>query len=988
MRFIADLHIHSKYSRATSRDLDLEHLSRWAQLKGITVVGTGDFTHPGWFAELREKLVPAEDGLFRLRDDLAAAIEPEVPAACRRPVRFLLQVEISNIYKKGDRVRKVHNLVYMPDFDAAERFRRALARIGNLDSDGRPILGLDSRDLLEITLSVSERAYLIPAHIWTPWFSALGARSGFDSIEECFGDLAEHIFAVETGLSSDPPMNWRLSGLDRYTLVSNSDAHSPGKLGREAVVFDTELSYDGIRDALRSGRAPEFLGTVEFFPEEGKYHYDGHRACGVRLAPEEAEALEGRCPVCGRSVTRGVLSRVEELADRPAGARPDRAAPYRSLIPLPEVLAEVRGVGVGARAVERDYARLLGRLGSELEVLEAVPLEDIERQGGPLVAEAVRRVRAGEVRIAAGYDGEYGTIRLFEPGERERFGGQTGISLAGAEVDLFGGAVDSGAGGGKAKRREASRRRASEPVARVVEAAAPYGSTDGLDPDQRRAVEAGPGPLLVLAGPGTGKTRVLTHRIAHIVERLGVAPERVLAVTFTNRAAGEMAERLAALLGAGTAERVAVRTFHGFGLEVLGAEIGRLGRAPDFEVFDEEAAQRVLTEATGVKGAEARRLADAIARAKERLLAPEEVGDPELAERYRAYQAALEAAGGVDYDDLIRLTVAVFRTAPDVLERWRARVEWLLIDEYQDVSGAQYELVRLLAPPEAGSGRGPNLTAVGDPDQAIYGFRGADPRYVRRFTEDYPTATVVRLRQNYRSTSTILRAARQVVTGGRDDTEEVLRARGRPAGEPIVVYEAPTEAAEAETIVHAIERMVGGTSLFSLDSGRVESDAAARCNGFGEVAVLYRTHAQARALEEAFARSGIPYQRVSTPPDESEPFDPRAERVALMTLHAAKGLEFPVVFIAGCEEGLLPYQPPGDAKEVDEGEERRLFYVGLTRAQRRLILTRARRRVLYGQYREPGPSPFLGAIDPALLAVERWSPPRRERDQQLQLFGE
>src|SRR6266498_858472 len=303
MRFHVDLHVHSKYSRATSRDLDLEHLAYWACRKGIGVVATGDFTHPAWRAEIKEKLVPAEPGLFRLRPDLEAGVTQQLPAACQTIPRFMLSVEISTIYKKGDRTRKIHHLIYAPDFDTADRISASLGRIGNINSDGRPILGLDSRHLLEITLESHPDAYLVPAHIWTPWFAVLGSQSGFESIVECYGDLSDQIFAVETGLSSDPPMNWRLSMLDRYRLVSNSDAHSPARLGREATTLDTALDYFAIRDAFRNGEG--YVGTVEFFPEEGKYHLDGHRKCGVRLTPEETKAQGGRCPVCGQPVTVG-----------------------------------------------------------------------------------------------------------------------------------------------------------------------------------------------------------------------------------------------------------------------------------------------------------------------------------------------------------------------------------------------------------------------------------------------------------------------------------------------------------------------------------------------------------------------------------------------------------------------------------------------------------------------------------------------------------
>ncbi|MCC6209352.1 MAG: DNA helicase UvrD, partial [Gammaproteobacteria bacterium] len=419
MEFHADLHIHSKYSRATSRDLDLEHLAWWAARKGIAVVGTGDCVHPAWLAEMKDKLQPAGDGLFSLRPEIQTELWKTLPPSCRTPVRFMLSVEISTIYKKTDRTRKIHHLIYVPDFAAADRLAASLARIGNIASDGRPILGLDSRDLLEVALESGPDSFLVPAHIWTPWFAALGSQSGFDSIHECYGDLCDHVFAVETGLSSDPAMNWRVSSLDRYRLISNSDAHSPGKLGREATRFSSEPSFFAIRHALETGGG--YVGTVEFFPEEGKYHLDGHRNCGVRLDPSETIAHEGRCPVCGNRVTVGVAHRVEMLADRKEAAPvpPPTAGAVTNLVPLPEILSEIVGSGVASQGVVRAYDRTTAALGADFTVLEDAPVEDIARVN-PLLGEAVNRLRAGTVIRQAGYDGEYGVIRLFEEGELDR----------------------------------------------------------------------------------------------------------------------------------------------------------------------------------------------------------------------------------------------------------------------------------------------------------------------------------------------------------------------------------------------------------------------------------------------------------------------------------------------------------------------------------------------------------------------------------------
>lgn len=426
MKFIADLHIHSPYSRSTSKAMTLENLYRWAQFKGITLLGTGDFTHPAWFAEIEKKLDPAEPGLFQLKAEYRQ--DQGIPKSCRGDVRFILSAEVSCIYSRDGQTRKVHNVLMAEDLASAKRINDALSAIGNLRSDGRPILGLDSRDLLQITLDASSENLLIPAHAWTPHFSVLGAFSRFSSIEECYGDLSSEILAVETGLSSDPPMNWRLSHLDRFTLVSNSDAHSLPKLMREANIFNTDLSYGAVRQALRADRNHNtFLGTVEFFPEEGKYHYDGHRACGLRTTPEETQKTQGLCPSCGRKLVIGVLHRVEELSNRGPDIRRLNAKPYTSLIPLQEILSEILNVGVGSKRVQREYERTLSILGNEFTVLTLATIAEIEDALSPELAEAIRRVRNGKVHIAPGYDGEYGKTEIFNQEERQRLSAQMGL---------------------------------------------------------------------------------------------------------------------------------------------------------------------------------------------------------------------------------------------------------------------------------------------------------------------------------------------------------------------------------------------------------------------------------------------------------------------------------------------------------------------------------------------------------------------------------
>jgi uncharacterized protein (TIGR00375 family) len=420
MSFIGDLHVHSKYSRATSKEMAPESIWKWAQLKGITVIGTGDFTHPQWLKELQEKLVPAGNGLFTLKSDLHS---DDVPDSCASDVFFMLSAEISCIYKKNDRTRKVHSLIFVPDFADAAKINIALAKIGNIHSDGRPILGLDARELLRIVKDISADALFVPAHAWTPHFSVFGAASGFDSLEECFDDLTPHIHAIETGLSSDPSMNRRLSALDNITLISNSDAHSPAKIGREANIFDTDISYNSIMEAIKTGR--KFPGTIEFFPEEGKYHYDGHRACNVSLSPKETITHNYLCPVCGKKMTVGVMHRVEKLADREDASEPERKTDFHSIIPLPEIISETLNVGVNSKTVHNAYMNLLGKLGNEFEILMHSSLDDIETAGSPLLREALSRMRTGDIHIAPGYDGEFGKIRIFEEVERKEIKGQT-----------------------------------------------------------------------------------------------------------------------------------------------------------------------------------------------------------------------------------------------------------------------------------------------------------------------------------------------------------------------------------------------------------------------------------------------------------------------------------------------------------------------------------------------------------------------------------
>lgn len=403
MEFIADFHIHSKYSRATSRDMDVKHLVQWAKLKGITLMGTGDFTHHLWLEELKHALEDCGNGLFKYAG-----------------VYFMLTAEISSIYSKRGKGYRIHNLIFAPSFEVVDKINNALFRRGaNLSSDGRPIIGLDAAELARMVFDIDENCMIVPGHIWTPWFSLFGSMSGFDKIEDCFEEQTSKIFALETGLSSDPAMNWRLSALDRFTLISNSDSHSPQKIGREANVFNCELNYKTIREVLKTKDKMRFLSTIEFFPEEGKYHFDGHRLCGVRWSPQETKQYNGKCLKCGKPVTVGVVNRVEKLADRPEGFKPQNAIPFKNLIPFIEIIAEARGVGKASVNVERDYLGYLAKLGTEFNILLKASKEELLKSLPPRVVDGILRVRAGKINIQAGFDGEYGTISIFDDNKQQ-----------------------------------------------------------------------------------------------------------------------------------------------------------------------------------------------------------------------------------------------------------------------------------------------------------------------------------------------------------------------------------------------------------------------------------------------------------------------------------------------------------------------------------------------------------------------------------------
>ncbi|HDQ39487.1 MAG TPA: DNA helicase UvrD [Desulfonatronum sp.] len=1006
--FRADLHIHSRHSRATSRSLTPEHLAAWAQIKGLDVVATGDFTHPGWLSELEDALEQDETGLLTLKHPQPAAVE--IPWLQKSPpqgrVRFMLSAEISTIYKRAGKVRKVHHLVYVPGLEQARALNTKLAQIGNLSSDGRPILGLDSRHLLEMVLLTDPLAFLVPAHIWTPWFSLFGSKSGFDSIEECYGDLASEIFALETGLSSDPDMNWMWSALDRCRLISNSDAHSGEKLAREANLFSGEPSFEGIYRALRGqGLSHKFLGTVEFFPEEGKYHLDGHRKCGVVLDPQESIAKKNICPVCGQPLTLGVLHRVLELADRDQPQKPLHSPGFLSLVPLTELLAEIVGTGPGTKKVRQEYARILAAFGPELAVLGDVPVDVLE-SSHPLLAEALRRMRQGQIVRQPGYDGHYGKISMFSSRELDELRHGRLFYVPGHGPECI-----------------------KHKSARILEQspALPESTQEAqhltFNQEQIQALQAGPHPVLVLAGPGTGKTRTLMGRIVHLLKR-GDHPRRLLVVTFTRRAANELRDRLLYIQGENEALPHA-DTLHAMAYEFW---MRTQGEAP--VLLSEDAARRVFSVANpSLSTAKMKSLWTDLSRARETRNLPEELS--EYAQKFSRQKQNWNLA---DYTDLLEFWLE--QTSGGHFPQPYTHV---LVDEAQDLSPLQWELLKALTP-----GKGNGFWAIGDPKQSIYGFRGALQGLSEQLQAQWDNLEIIPLRVNYRSTQNLINVAASLFP------EDPLPQANSVQEGRISLFQASTSGREAAWIGEQIRGLLGGTAHWQADQGlRGEL-------GPGDIAVLVRMKPLIPQILQTLHRMGLPSCAPEAEPFWKEPriaillqaassllglgpdkdvsglhcpehilvqgpvglagylqdvppFDrlfwqsreylqlkeayakhkgwtgllswihfqselelvrQRSEKIQIMTIHASKGLEFEAVFLPALEDGLLPMagleilgnQSMAMDSKTDEAEERRLFYVGMTRAKRLLFLSHAEKRVLFGRNLRLKPSRFLQGL--------------------------
>ena len=851
MKFIGDFHIHSHYSVATSKELRPDFLDYWARLKGIKVLGTGDFTHPGWLKELKEQLEPAEEGLYQLKPEN----RKEISVPTEGDTRFILTAEISNIYKKKGQVRKVHNIVFAPSFHVVEGIQNKLVSHGfNIGSDGRPIIGMDSRDLLELCLDASDDIFFVPAHIWTPWFSVLGSKSGFDSVIECFEDLSVYISAVEMGLSSDPPMNWMCSFLDEYTLIANSDAHSPEKLGRNANILDADLSYKGIINSIKSGNPENFLGTINLFPQEGKYHFDGHRKCGIRWSPLDTLKHDETCPVCGKKTTVGVMNRVAQLADRDHILERPNRHPYFNLIPLKEILSEMEGVSSNSNKVDQRYRQLLNKAGSEFNIILNFDFDHVKTIGGEMLAEAVRRVRNREVYVQEGFDGEYGIIKVFQEGEAKsynfsaslfeqpenrNFTLKSPIPLVSLDLPAFRKLKLQNTG------KESVGVKPSEPEILTRE------KFSGLNDEQAAATEHFYGPAIILAGPGTGKTHVLTTRVANLIQKRNIDPGSILAITFTNKAAREMNERLELLVDKKILNNLRICTFHAFGLSIIKAYLSNSGITECLTVLDTDDKKQILSEIIMDRSAISE-MCEKISELKQSLIPETGITDAVLAEVLIKYNRTLRKSNAFDFDDLVSFPEQIFHNHPELLSEYQSRIEWILVDEYQDINHAQYSIIRMLMPePDS------NLFVIGDPDQAIYGFRGADVRYIHMFRNDYQNAAVFRLRTSYRCSDAILQASGNVLKTDQRFLEGIQK------GVRIKISENATDKSEAEFIARNIEKLIGGMGFFSIDSQVSEGSKYDEIESLSDFAVLCRISRQMPAIEKALNDHHIPYQKIS-----------------------------------------------------------------------------------------------------------------------------
>jgi uncharacterized protein (TIGR00375 family) len=1053
MTFLADLHIHSKYSMATAKNSDLENNYIYASKKGINVVGTGDFTHPAWFNELESKLCEDKSsGLFVLKKDIENNLKDEVNKSFNQKIRFMLQSEISSIYKKNGKVRKIHNLVYFPSLESVKKFNSKLDAIGNIKSDGRPILGLDSRDLLEIVLETDERGFLIPAHIWTPWFSLFGSKSGFDKIEECYEDLSSEIFALETGLSSDPDMNFFISDLDKYSLVSNSDAHSPGKLGREANIFDCERSFYEIKNALKNKDKNKFKGTYEFFPEEGKYHFDGHRKCNICLSPMETLKHKGICPVCGKKLTLGVYYRIIELSDRTNIDKIKKESlPFKSIVPLTDILSEISKTGPNTKKVKALYEKVIKETGSEFDALWKSEKEILDKTEIPLLSEAIKRMRNNNLNIKPGFDGEFGKVKIFEEKELESFllkGQKNFFKNQKKDSDILQYKKDENQFNSAKKLFKDKKNQKNSEILKKK-----------LNKEQLKAVGSKSKKIIVTAGPGTGKTTCLTNRFFYLCENENINPEKIAAITFTVKAADEMQNRIKEKK---YNKMPFTGTFHSFALS--------FEQQNESTIIDETAKKYILKNICKkyLKDSKFSEVQSYISKIKQSPVFLEE-NQFKFIDIINKYEKIKKLNNLLDYDDIL---INFFRKTKDIefLNLIRDKYNCFLIDEYQDLNEIQYEILKNITQSSD------FIFAIGDPDQSVYGFRGSLTDFESRFINDFENVEKFNLIKNYRSSETIINASFQIINKLESQYERNKIYSGIEGENFINIIVSDSEKLQAKFIADEIQNLVGGTdSLITYKKNFKDISSY----GFSDIAVLCRTKKEIQLISSVLEENFIPFSNLNeknlneerglkklfsyikmlySEPDISDlilkPFNIKneikdleenieinkniinklsnlrknienkeieeiikyllkntdlnkfekdfsfmekidyiikishefsnikdflndiklrkisdtgikGEKLRLMTLHASKGLEFEAVFIPNCFNNNIPFIKSNATENFDE--ERRLFYVGLTRAKKRLYILRPEKINIFGKTEKTSPSVFLNDLENDIL---------------------
>jgi len=987
MKLIADLHIHSPYSRATSKDMNPTNLMLWSVLKGINITGTGDILHPKWQAELRSALIPQEPGFFSLDFDSQRKFFERPPWSEGYFHRFVLTGEISCIYKQKGKLRRIHHLLILSDFFQVEALSKRLSKMGNITSDGRPIFGIDSITLVKVILEEAPDTVIVPAHVWTPWFSLFGAHSGFDSLEECFGELAPHIRTLETGLSSDPPMNRLVSSLDSLHLISNSDAHSPKRLGREATILDIPLSFKGLRDALLKGEG--LLGTLEFFPEEGKYHLDGHRNCGIRLTPQKTLEHNGICPKCNRPLTKGVLFRVMELSDR---NEPYVTTPYYYLIPLEELLTEINGAKGQSKQVETQYLELVNKLGPELEILLNVPLSKIEEIGNKSLRLAIQRMREKDVIVEAGYDGQYGKIKVFKPGELETLFGRKRLFM------------DVGMIQNKACDIKTT-------LFTKTSIAQKTNIQTKPNPEQEACITLPPSNILINAGPGTGKTFTLVGRILYLL-RSNTSKEQILCLTFTRKAKEELENRIKDALG----ETPDVYTFHGFCLSLLKNFGYKIGLKKDFIILSQKEANEIANQTKEFNGFFI--ISDSLEATALELLS---YADNEIKNYLNRYKYLFID----EFQDTSPLELEILKKLSDLSKLYIFAIG----DKYQAIYGfrgissdnfnvfenlfGKSNIMSLKSNYRSQSNIVKAANSIIGESILVPSLKPGDKIFIKSFEDPYLEAKWIakEIKQLLGGTTLEGITQNQFLNLGFNDIAIIYRLN--EVGEIIerelnsqnipcirfssakiiehypadLIYKNLSLLLYPKELVRSAHKNIGQELFerFKENPNTLVKDIVATFSQkLNQTLNMNETQKQILDfildLAEKFGNDLRGFLEALRFETVTESKGLMGERVGLLSIHSSKGLEWEVVFLCGVEEGILPLTL---FKNKDLEEEKRLFYVAVTRAKKRLYLTHSKNRKIGEKSLYLEPSHFLELLPKDVVT---WDKGKKKSMKQLPLF--